>query len=111
MFQASAGVLTETMARRPGGMSSVVPAAAIALRLETVAGLTVRRNEALPEKIPTGGLAILRDGDPGEPDVAPSPLTYLWRHAAPVEIVVQHGDAAERDPAATSWSKRSPPPC
>jgi hypothetical protein len=68
--------------------------AAIALRLETVAGLTVRRNEALPEKIPTGGLAILRDGDP---DVAPSPLTYLWRHAAPVEIVVQHGDAVERD--------------
>ena len=66
--------------------------AAIALRLKTVAGLTVRRNEALPEKIPTGGLAILRDGDPGDPDVVLSPLTYLWRHAAPVEIVVQHGD-------------------
>ena len=29
--------------------------------------------------------------------MAPSPLTYLWRHAVPVEIVVQHGDAAERD--------------
>jgi hypothetical protein len=28
--------------------------------------------------------------------MAPAPLTYLWRHAAPVEIVVQHGDAAER---------------
>lgn len=70
---------------------------AIALRLETVAGLTVRRNEALPEKIPISGLAILRDGDPGDPDVVLSPLTYLWRHAAPVEIVVQHGDAAERD--------------
>lgn len=71
--------------------------AAIALRLKTVAGLTVRRNEALPEKIPTGGLAILRDGDPGDPDVVLSPLTYLWRHAAPVKIVVRHGDAAERD--------------
>jgi len=71
--------------------------AAIALRLETVAGLTVRRNEVLPEKIPTGGLVILRDGDPCEPDVVLSPLTYLWRHAAPVEIVVQHGDAVERD--------------
>mgnify|MGYP001809860116 CR=1 FL=1 len=43
--------------------------AAIALRLKTVAGLTVRRNEALPEKIPISGLAILRDGDPGEPEV------------------------------------------
>lgn len=71
--------------------------AAIAQRLKTVGCLTVRRNEALPEKIPTGGLAILRDGDPGEPDVVLSPLTYLWRYSAPVEIVVQHGDAAERD--------------
>jgi hypothetical protein len=74
-------------------MREQAPAAG-ALRLETVAGLTVRRNEVLPERVPAGGLAILRDGDP---DVVLSPLTYLWRHAAPVEIVVQHGDAAERD--------------
>jgi hypothetical protein len=34
--------------------------------LETVPGATVQRNSVLPEKIPAGGLIILRDGDPGE---------------------------------------------
>jgi hypothetical protein len=37
--------------------------------LETVSGATVERNSVLPEKVPTGGLIILRDGDPGEPDM------------------------------------------
>ena len=38
--------------------------------LETVAGATVQRNSVLPERIPDGGLIILRDGDPGEPEQA-----------------------------------------
>jgi hypothetical protein len=38
--------------------------------LETVPGASVERNSALPEKIPGGGLTIVRDGDPGEPEEA-----------------------------------------
>jgi len=38
-------------------------------RLQGVPDATVRRNEALPVSVPAGGLIILRDGDPGEPDV------------------------------------------
>jgi hypothetical protein len=38
--------------------------------LETVPGATIDRNSVLPEKIPDGGLVILRDGDPGEPEQA-----------------------------------------
>ena len=38
--------------------------------LETVPGAVVERNSVLPEKIPDGGLIILRDGDPGEPEQA-----------------------------------------
>ena len=30
----------------------------------------VERNSVLPEKAPDGGLIILRDGDPGEPEQA-----------------------------------------
>ena len=71
--------------------------AALLARLMTVTGPTVRRNEVLPEKVPAGGLVIVRDGDPGEPEVVLSPLTRLWRHAVPVEVFVQHGDASERD--------------
>jgi hypothetical protein len=33
-------------------------------------GATIERNSGLPEKIPAGGLLILRDGDPGEPEQA-----------------------------------------
>jgi hypothetical protein len=59
---------------------------------------SVKREEPLPEKISAGGLMILRDGDPGEPEVLLSPLTYLWQHRAEIEVVVQK--AAAEAPAA-----------
>jgi SAM-dependent methyltransferase len=43
---------------------------AIKAVLETVPGAVVERNSVLPEKVPAGGLIILRDGDPGEPEQA-----------------------------------------
>jgi len=60
---------------------------------------SVRRNEALPEKAPSAGLVIARDGEPGEPEVLLSPLSYLWRHRAPIDVVVGGGTQAERDAA------------
>ena len=35
---------------------------------------------------------ILRDGEPGEPEVTLSPLTYHYRHRAEIEAVVQGAD-------------------
>ncbi len=66
-----------------------------------VAGLpaTVRRNEPLPEKLPAGGLVMLRDGELGEPEILLSPLSYIWRHRAIVEAMVSGGTAASRDGA------------
>lgn len=46
----------------------------------------VKRNLDKPERIPPGGLVIIRDGDPGEPDVLLSPLTYVYEHRVPIEI-------------------------
>jgi hypothetical protein len=46
----------------------------------------VKRNLDKPERIPPGGLVIIRDGDPGEPDVLLSPLTYIYEHRVPIEI-------------------------
>jgi|SRR5581483_3564090 len=48
----------------------------------------VERNAAKPERIPSGGLVIIRDGDPGDPDVTLSPLTYIYTHRIPIEIAV-----------------------
>ena len=51
----------------------------------------VLRSEVLPERVPSAGLLILRDGDPGEPSVTLSPLRYHYQHRAEVEAVVQTG--------------------
>ena len=66
--------------------------------LETPPGASVERNSVLPEKIPDGGLIILRDGDPGEPEQALGGFgsTY-YQHAVEIEVYVEEGDAATRD--------------
>jgi hypothetical protein len=46
----------------------------------------VRRNLAKPERIPPGGLVVIRDGDPGEPEVMLSPLVYVYSHRVPIEL-------------------------
>ena len=68
--------------------------------LETVPAVVVERNSVLPEKIPDGGLIILRDGDPGEPDQALGGFaSSYYDHAVEVEVYVEEGDAAARDVA------------
>jgi len=66
--------------------------------LQTVPA-TVLRGEVLPERVPAGGLVILRDGEPGEPEVTLSPLQYHYEHRAELEVVVQGKTSADRDAA------------
>ena len=60
-------------------------------------GATVKRNAALPERVSDQAMAILRDGEMGEPDVSLSPLTYHWQHQVAIELFVADPDASERD--------------
>ncbi len=62
--------------------------AALHARLQLLAA-TVLRDEVLPERIPLAGLIILRDGQPGEPEVTLSPLRYHFQHRAELEVIVQ----------------------
>lgn len=64
--------------------------AALHTRLQPLAALTLR-DEVLPERTPATGLIILRDGQPGEPEVTLSPLRYHYQHRAELEVVVQAG--------------------
>ena len=57
---------------------------------------TALRSEVLPERVPADGLLILRDGEPGEPEVTFSPLRYHYQHRAEIAAVVQ---GADRDAA------------
>jgi hypothetical protein len=68
--------------------------------LETLPDAVVQRNSVLPEKIPAGGLIILRDGDPGEPEQALGGFgSVYYQHAVEIELYVEEGDAAARDTA------------
>ena len=60
-------------------------------------GATVKRNAALPERVADHAMAILRDGEMGEPEVSLSPLTYHWQHQVAIELFVADPDASARD--------------
>jgi hypothetical protein len=64
--------------------------------LQAVPGATIQRGEVLPERIPAGGLVVLRDGDPGTPEVTLSPLAYHYEHRAEIEVIVQGKTPAAR---------------
>ena len=64
---------------------------ALHARLSTLPA-TALRGEVLPERVPAEGLLILRDGEPGEPEVTLSPLRYHYQHRAEIEAVVQGAD-------------------
>ena len=56
--------------------------------LQTLPAIALR-GDVLPERVPATGLMILRDGEPGEPEVTLSPLAYHYQHRAEIEAVVQ----------------------
>jgi hypothetical protein len=62
---------------------------ALADAFGTIPYTTVLRGEVLPERIPSAGLMILRDGNPGDPEVTLSPLRYHYQHRAELEVIVQ----------------------
>lgn len=67
-------------------------------RLRQIPDVGVERNSALPERIPDGGLVVVRDGDPGEPEQALGGFAPVYyRHAVELEIYAESGDQAIRD--------------
>ena len=62
--------------------------AAILAALGTT-GAKVIRNAEVPTTVPAEGLVILRDGEPGEPEVTLSPLSFTFTHAAQLEAYAQ----------------------
>jgi hypothetical protein len=73
---------------------------ALTALLETIPGAVVERNRVLSEKVPPGGLIIVRDGDPGEPEQALGGFgSVYYQHAVEIEVYVDEGDDAARDAA------------
>ena len=58
----------------------------------------VERNSVLPEKVPSEGLVVIYDGDPGEPErVLGGFNNAYYEHRIEVSIYVEEGDPAQRD--------------
>lgn len=67
---------------------TVLKALFAALGLAAPAGSALQRNGALPQRIPAAGAMILRDGDPGTPEVTLSPLLYHYAHRAEIDVLI-----------------------
>lgn len=68
---------------------------ALHARLSALPAIALR-GDVLPERVPPEGLLILRDGEPGEPEVTLSPPAYHYQYRAEIEAIVQ---CADRDAA------------
>jgi hypothetical protein len=55
--------------------------------------MTVERRDDFADDLGTANLVTVEDGDPGEADVALSPLSYAYAHEVPVNVTVV-GDPA-----------------
>jgi hypothetical protein len=87
------------MSQRPSQRESAIGALFTVLGQLSLgtSGTTVKRNAALPERVSDHAMAILRDGEMGEPEVSLSPLTYHWEHQVAIELFVADVDATARD--------------
>jgi hypothetical protein len=54
--------------------------------LKTLPGITALRNAAWPERVPAGGLVVVRDGETVEEEAMLSPLAYSIVHRVDVEV-------------------------
>lgn len=54
-------------------------------------GATIERNTPidLALSVPAGGLIIVRDGNPGEPEIVLGQMDYQYEHEAEVEVYLQ----------------------
>lgn len=84
------------MSQRPSQRENAI-GALFAVLGQLSLGTVVKRNAALPERIADHAMAILRDGEMGEPEVSLSPLTYHWQHQVTIELFVADPDANVRD--------------
>lgn len=63
---------------------------AVLAKLVAAAGSAkVLRNADVPTSVSPEGLVIMRDGDPGEPEVTLSPLAYTFNHVVTIEVYAQ----------------------
>ncbi len=57
------------------------------------------RNQAKADEVGPNGSIVMRDGDPGPPEIDLSPLSYNYDHSIPLEIAVLPSDEQTNEQA------------
>ncbi len=81
------------MSRRLDVLRATIALVKLALPMAEVVGL--ENDEDVPTRVRAGGRVVVRAGDPGDPDVDLSPLTYNYIHRIPLEIVMSDEDTLD----------------
>lgn len=79
-------------------IETILQALEAALSTSLPVGAKLMRNAVLPDRVPAGGIIIVRDGTPGEPEVLMSPPCYVYEHRAELDVLTE-GAAADREAA------------
>ena len=85
------------MSKRTNILLALRALAADALPAARVIGLD--GDEDVPQKIHTGGLVIVRSGDPGDPQVDLSPPAWHWDHRIPMQFFIEKAEGQTREEA------------
>lgn len=82
------------MSKRHDVLKAVKALVKAALPHADVVGLD--GDSAAPSRIAPGGRAVMRSGDPGDPEIDLSPLSYNYQHRIPLELTAPPGTDPER---------------
>lgn len=83
----------------PTKVETVLAALAARIASGLPTGAHFERNGTLPTRVPAAGVAILRDGDPGEAESWLSPPGFYYEHRAELDLIVDRPGPAARDSA------------
>ena len=62
--------------------------------------VVILRNAVVPEEIPAGGLLVVRDGEPGEPETVLGTFrNVFYSHAIEIDVIVAAGSPGTREAA------------
>lgn len=81
------------MSHRLEVLRALIMVVATALPTAEVVGLD--SDEDVPTRVRAGGRVVVRAGDPGDPEIDLSPLTYNWTHRIPLEVIMADEDALD----------------
>lgn len=81
------------MSRRLSVLRGAIALVKVVLPDAEVVGLD--NDEDVPTRVRAGGRVVVRAGDPGDPDVDLSPLTYNYAHRIPLEVVMADEEALD----------------